>query len=73
MKQPSGFFQNSVKFLCSFLLINFAVKLLVLNLLIYKLMNNGRVCKSRKKIRESPHKVSDTIFYKTGHILRKVK
>ena len=38
------------KFLYNFLLIDFAVKLIVLNLLTFEQMNNKRVCKSKKNI-----------------------
>ena len=38
----------SFKFLYNFLLIDFAVKLIVLNLLTFEQMNNKRACKSKK-------------------------
>lgn len=46
-----GFFQNSIlSFFDSSLLINFAEKLVVINLLIYEQMNNKRKGKGRKNV-----------------------
>ena len=62
---PWIFPKLSVKFFYSFLLINFAAKLIDLYLLTYEQMTNKRVCKSRKSTWESIHQLLDINFFKT--------
>ena len=52
-------------FFYSFLLKNFAVKLVLLIMLAREQMNKERVCKITENIWKSPHQMLDTIFYKT--------
>ena len=62
---PWLFVKLSFKFFYNFLLIDFAINLIVLNLLTYEQIYYQRVCKSRKNIQKCPYKLPDTISYNT--------